>query len=168
MKKTIMIACAVLGIFWLSGNVWASTTEPSVEDIIGPGWVEMEDWTSLPDGTYTYTLVAEYAGFADTNEFGIKDGDIIFPGEADETYSPQNAGNGPFYLNDFYSDSDEDSYRFRFFDHPTEHGYMIAMEDFNDNDFNDMVVKATPIPGAVWLFASGLAGIVGLRKKFKK
>jgi hypothetical protein len=32
----------------------------------------------------------------------------------------------------------------------------------------DVTVNATPIPGAVWLFASGLVGLAGIRRKIKK
>ena len=41
----------------------------------------------------------------------------------------------------------------------------------SDGDFDyllDITATYVPIPGAVWLLGSGLIGLVGLRKKFKK
>jgi hypothetical protein len=39
-------------------------------------------------------------------------------------------------------------------------GYKIAI---NDNK-QDLLVSAVPVPAAVWLFASGLVGLIGLRR----
>ena len=50
--------------------------------------------------------------------------------------------------------------------------YVIAWEDLpggGDRDFNDIVlevsVSAVQIPAAVWLFASGLLGLIGLARR---
>lgn len=57
----------------------------------------------------------------------------------------------------------------------TPSSWVIAWEDVYggyDQDYTDLVVEVritpVPIPGAVWLLGSGLIGIVGIRKKFKK
>jgi hypothetical protein len=53
--------------------------------------------------------------------------------------------------------------------------YVIAWEDLNgggDRDFNDLVVEVSvapvPIPAAILLLGSGLVGLAGIRKKFKR
>jgi hypothetical protein len=56
--------------------------------------------------------------------------------------------------------------------------YVIAWEDLpglpagSDRDFNDLVVEVTvatvPIPAAILLLGSGLVGLAGIRKKFKR
>jgi hypothetical protein len=54
--------------------------------------------------------------------------------------------------------------------------YVIAWEDlppkYTDSDFNDLVVEVTvapvPIPAAILLLGSGLVGLAGIRKKFKR
>ncbi len=52
----------------------------------------------------------------------------------------------------------------------------MAIEDQNqdktgrawlDHDHNDVVAKAVPIPGAVWLLGSGLIGLLGIRRKVR-
>jgi hypothetical protein len=53
---------------------------------------------------------------------------------------------------------------------PIQYSYILGWEDLKNNgdrDYNDMVVstKVTPIPGAVWLFGSGIAGLVGLSRR---
>jgi hypothetical protein len=53
--------------------------------------------------------------------------------------------------------------------------YVIAWEDLRnggDRDFNDLVVEVNvtpvPIPAAILLLGSGLIGLAGIRKKFKR
>ena len=54
-----------------------------------------------------------------------------------------------------------DSYMFWDDIHPTTHAHrLIAEAAYNE-------VAPVPIPGAIWLFGSGLAGLAGFRKKFK-
>ena len=50
--------------------------------------------------------------------------------------------------------------------------YVLAWEDLpggGDRDFNDVVVEASvapvPIPAAVWLFGSGLLGLIGIARR---
>jgi len=50
--------------------------------------------------------------------------------------------------------------------------YVLAWEDLpggGDRDFNDLVVEASvapvPIPAAVWLFGSGLLGLIGIARR---
>ena len=45
----------------------------------------------------------------------------------------------------------------------------IAENDDSETDYiGAWVTTAVPIPGAVWLFASGLIGLVGIRRRFRK
>ncbi|MCP4693736.1 MAG: hypothetical protein GY859_37225 [Desulfobacterales bacterium] len=49
--------------------------------------------------------------------------------------------------------------------------YLIGFGDgIGDSDYDDLIIaaKAVPIPGAVWLFAAGVIGIIGVRKKTGK
>ena len=45
---------------------------------------------------------------------------------------------------------------------------VIFELDDDGGEFTAIFTNAVPIPSAVWLLASGLVGIVGFRKKFKK
>ncbi|MEA1934550.1 MAG: SGNH/GDSL hydrolase family protein [Thermodesulfobacteriota bacterium] len=54
-----------------------------------------------------------------------------------------------------------DSYMFWDDIHPTTYAHgLIAKAAYNE-------VASVPIPGAIWLFGSGLVGLAGFRKKFK-
>ena len=44
-------------------------------------------------------------------------------------------------------------------------GYSYNAQWF---DLDDVSVLAVPIPGAIWLLGSGLIGLIGIRRKFKK
>jgi phospholipase/lecithinase/hemolysin len=61
-----------------------------------------------------------------------------------------------------YAGSTTDSYLFWDAIHPTTLAHeMIADEVLN-------IVAPVPLPAAVWLFASGLIGLVGIRRKYNK
>ena len=45
-------------------------------------------------------------------------------------------------------------------------GYGNAGESWYITEVHGLTRNPTPIPGAVWLFGSGLVGLVGLRRKF--
>jgi len=46
--------------------------------------------------------------------------------------------------------------------------YSSVLNDYGDTYLGVWVTTAVPIPGAIWLLGSGLIGIVGVRRKFKK
>jgi hypothetical protein len=180
MKKiTTLFVLSVLGIFLLTGNAMAASSEPSLVDIMGEGWDEIYV-DSLPGDFVDYRLTAEYAGYASRNEFGVvlSDGTTqeIFLGSDVVGDTVTDASGGVFYLSGpggtFYSDevASDGVDHFKFFENKKKPGeYYIAVDDVlnGDGDYNDMVVHAAvPIPGAVWLLGSGLAGLVGIRRKF--
>ena len=50
-----------------------------------------------------------------------------------------------------------------------DHGFLdVTVSDETGVDYMKLNVNAVPIPGAVWLLGSGLAGIIGLRRKARK
>ena len=46
-------------------------------------------------------------------------------------------------------------------------GIQLSSNGIQTN-FDDVRLNAVPIPGAVWLLGSGLLGLIGFRRKFKK
>lgn len=52
--------------------------------------------------------------------------------------------------------------------------YVIAWEDMKrlgDHDYNDLVIRvsgvsAVPVPSALWLFGSGILGLVAVVRRF--
>ncbi len=49
--------------------------------------------------------------------------------------------------------------------------YIIGFGDgIGDSDYDDLIIaaKSVPIPGGIWLFAAGVVGIAGVRKKLGK
>ncbi len=49
--------------------------------------------------------------------------------------------------------------------------YIIGFGDgIGDSDYDDLIIaaKSVPIPGGIWLFAAGVLGIAGVRKKLRK
>ncbi len=151
------------------------------------------------------SLLAEVAGQANVNSFGIYDPKNptnkleVFSGSNSpvinklitynhlvaEGISPTNFG---FYLDTnnanqgtFYSQNALNAGTLQ--DHvlsfrvggvsAAKFSYILGWEDLKsngDNDYNDMVVgaKVVPIPGAVWLFGSGIAGLLGLSRRKAK
>jgi len=47
-------------------------------------------------------------------------------------------------------------------------GPMAYLEGLRNDTIQDLVIQPVPIPPAVWLLGSGLLGLVGLRRKFRK
>jgi hypothetical protein len=164
--------------------------EKTVWEIIPDGFTAVEDsgYYDFSNGA-TFTILAEEAGWAGSNSFGYyqNQGDTVevFAGTdgvgASEEFETLGSGIGVYIdTNDgtFYSDPalNADGYD-HFLAFVNEEGqYIWAIEDLNfnnprgvtwwDHDHNDMVVSSVPIPGAVWLFASGLIGLLGIRRGF--
>jgi hypothetical protein len=182
MKKILLTA---LFIFLVAGNAMAASFTEVIDD---PGYFTNVD----PEKKTIFQLVGEDAGYANVNTFGY-----YYAGDSETLYEVFSGSDYPtvtekvqfaetdvfgFYLTSpdgtFYSD---DSLNGDDFDHfevwESGNGYRVRLyiEDLKkggDQDFNDMEVLVknaapTPIPGAVWLFASGLIGLAGIRRKFK-
>ena len=186
MKKMIVLAVLTsVFVFLTAGNVMAAFTEV-VDD---PGY-----FTNVnPEKETTFKLTGENAGFANSNVFGYyylgDSGTLneVFSG-SDSPTTTEKVQFGEtdvfgFYLTSpqgtFYSDESLNSDGVDHFEvWESGNGYKVRlyMEDLaggGDGDFNDMEVLVknatpTPIPGAVWLFASGLLGLMGIRRKVNK
>ena len=84
----------------------------------------------------------------------------------------------PPFDSDYTFTSKDNPIQFKTYTNQTTGGYFWLMEDKkvsnSDKDYNDLWASIeqkttpTPVPAAVWLFGSGLVGLVGLRRKNKK
>lgn len=179
MKEFRLFLITVLSVFMVTGNVMASMVDigdPAsgerwadvvIEDAFGPGFVQVDNPGTFGDlSGVTLTVVEGDAAWnhtfgtymADSGEYGVY----------------MNSRDGTFYTE---ASENADGYdHFAVFYNEDSGAYAWAVEDQNqtktwrawlDHDHNDVVASTVPIPGAVWLFASGLVGLVGLRRRFK-
>lgn len=136
-------------------NVIASGLEVT-DPVIGFGFDLDYD-----DSLFVYNGASVSSSFTD-NSGAFEDTDVagsVFPGVSGDdiflaslSFTPQSAG-------DFSLGIVSDMYN------PNQ-GLFTAYDKIDMS--GDVTVNATPIPGAVWLFASGLAGLAGIRRRFKK
>lgn len=103
---------------------------------------------------------------AGTNEYIQVD--VISPYD----YYPGIAIHDPSGIPDFEVQHAEFNLPFEYDDSPgVSIRFTLHSDDPGDHLYLDNIIfsgDAVPIPGAVWLLGSGLIGIVGIRKKFKK
>ena len=137
-------------------------------------------------------LKIEIAGYANSNVFGWYDvttgtQTVLFNGPAGAgataSFTPTAnygfyliSGNGDTYFTQSSKNSaDLDKQHFALFEDGLS--YWLGMEDLrfcgSDKDYQDMVVKITPVstpvplPAAIWLFGSGLLGFFGVRRRIR-
>lgn len=168
MKKLTLLVTVIFTVFMYVGNLRAASFEPKI---------------SVPDG---YTLLTPDNGLyssknIDFNTFKWEKGSAAY---SHELLTVNYDGNN-FYLQlnvtttsdtkyTFTSNKVDDTKQFQTYINTKTGGYFWLMEDIGggDYDYNDLCasikVTPTPVPAAVWLFGSGLVGLVGLRRKNKK
>lgn len=126
------------------------------DPVIGFGFdLDYDDSVFVYNGASVNSSFIDNSGaFADTDVAGS-----VFPGISGDdifltslSFTPQSAGD--FSLG-IVSDMDN----------PNQ-GLFTVYDKIDMS--GDVTVNATPIPGAVWLFASGLVGLAGIRRKIKK
>lgn len=142
-------------------------------------------------------LKLEIAGYAGYNQFGWYDYDtqnkkvkhLIFDGSASSlappySFTPQSTNYGFYFVGKssqnnvvgtWFTEGQGD--HFAVFSAANSGEYWIGMEDLNlcnsDLDYNDMVIKVSsvpsvPEPATMLLLGLGLAGLAGIRRKFRK
>ncbi len=147
----------------------------------------------MPTSGGTAALEIEIAGYSSVNEFGYQDSTgnhILFTGPQGTGSTAVIAAVGEYYFfivsgngQTYYTDSslnphkDQDFQHFAIFDSSPDGTYWLGMEDLADKvtdaDYNDMVVKITPLapapvpePSSLILLGTGGLGILGtVRRK---
>ena len=174
MKKRHVFLIAVSLCLFVAGNAFALTSEP---DYSGTILTDFSGYTQDTDGVYNFDLSSFNwgKGDADWNHLltpvAQTSGGYVLKLEVEATY-------GTKY---YYSNADFNF--FKAYQNDTTGDYFWAIEDGggkkfsdgswwkSDKDNNDVYASASsavPIPAAVWLFGSGLLGLVGIRKKVYK
>ena len=181
--STLAYSTASPSTLALQGNVWA------VIDLGIPFTVQAD---SVLTFTYSSTLLPEIAGIVFDNprsasvlapHFGHVDDEphAFCFGGTDLWYPNTSRGwPGAAYNSADYTEGDygtEMTFTFSLasiLGVGNTYQYMIFVNDDDGSGIdgngcfsNVSISSATPIPGAVWLLGSGLAGLVGLRRKMK-
>jgi hypothetical protein len=146
-----------------------------------------------------YAPYNTFGWYDTTMSFGGSNIHIIFDGAASSSastyftpslnygfylWSPQNGGE--YFLTESSKSSVDQGYQhFAVFQEPVSDTYWIGMEDLkfgkipgrcgyydSDKDYNDMVVKISPVPAVpepttMILLGLGLIGLAGIRRKFQ-
>ncbi|SLM28898.1 exported hypothetical protein [Desulfamplus magnetovallimortis] len=170
-KKSLLFTIVFAGLVLFVGNVWTATaTESPIP--VPAGYALISDnntgkWSSnnidfstfdWDKGTASYN---HQLSWIDNNDgtFSLNlSVDTTGSSYGEETYNFLSSSS-PTQFQAYYND--------------TTGGYFWLMEDItvsdSDRDYNDLWASvgktAVPVPAAVWLFGSGLIGLIGLRRK---
>ncbi len=168
MKKRHVFLIAVSLCLFVAGNAFAVPTWLPSDAILA------SDYNVITGGIYSFdknTFEWE-KGDADWSHQLIVNnvsGDYRLKLKVDEDSDGQ-------FDDGLYRSNIETTY-FKAYQHKVTGDYIWKIEDNGggnptDWDYNDLYAKASssavPIPAAVWLFGSGLLGLVGIRKKVYK
>ena len=174
MKKRHVVLIAVSLCLFVAGNAFALNSEPAYSGTIP---TDFSGYTQDTDGVYNFDLSSFNWGKGDADWNHLVTPEATSGGyrlklevEA-TTYGPKS----------YYSDTNKNF--FKAYQNNATGDYFWAIEDGggkshsdgtwgkSDKDNNDVYASASsavPIPAAVWLFGSGLLGLVGIRKKVYK
>jgi hypothetical protein len=175
-KLTLLVTVVFVCLFMYVGNVRAATTMLTKEELLGSGYTLLKSDNGLysskninfatfqwakGDAAYIHQLVTSKY---DNSNFYL-------------SLEVDKDGAEPFYSNDTFT-SNDNNIQFQTYQHENG-GYYWLIEDItitntnndSDQDYNDLWaridtknVTPTPVPAAVWLFGSGLVGLVGIRR----
>ena len=185
MKKAILLILAVLFLFGMALEVGAANIldNPGFEDGVLSPWTGLDwsvintenhtgVWSATVDGNHqlkqditpTFTgLITEVSFWMKQTEAQIAAYTFFYDnGTSDEHLINLNTGDWEFFdvtieLTAGLNLSAFDVY-----------GYGSGDGTPDVTFFDDATIEVVPIPAAVWLLGSGLIGMFGLRRKFKK
>ena len=161
---TVSIDPALTSWIAWNDNTSAVYTGGGCTNCLGPGSFGTDDYISLTvtnPGSSALTLTLDWND-ASGNSSGPQN--VIF-GTADDAPDVYRSSTGPINeggaFNSIFTVAGNYTFKFDFYN---RWSYNYA----HGNIYLFVEPTAVPIPSAVWLLGSGLIGIVGVRRKFKK
>lgn len=167
MKRLFILLFVTLLVFGSVGNSVAAIL--TMDN--GTAW---QNFSTMDNGAvaefaysgYSGTFTSAYDALANitTWEFTDDTAGVLHSGEIYRA-SPMMLPNDPYDSNGTWSEMYQDG------------GWMAAIGgDWHETSFDGTTLQVTfsgtgsvvPIPGAIWLLGSGLVGLVGFRRKFRK
>jgi len=146
-----------------SASIWELTATPAGPNGYGtaPFWIQFDD-SNNDQVVYFGDIIAHSTFWYDYDGHGVAYGPVEFP--SFDKLPLIDSADGVDNLT-VVGSPDPDGRAWHFYI-PDPDGWYPNSSPFDTNW--TYTAEVVPIPGAVWLLGSGLIGIVGIRRKFKK